>query len=72
MPKEINIIFDEETGRYAVDLSGYEGNKCLDELRKLMRNLRAEGVDAEVTSSKKKPPQIPLMPKSKTKAKIGG
>lgn len=59
MSKKITIAFDEKTGKFAVDMSGYEGKECEKDLRRLLEDLRSLGVDASLDDIEFKPPQIP-------------
>lgn len=59
MSKNITIAFDEKTGKFAVDMSGYEDRECEKDLRRLLENLRELGISVEEEDIEFKPPQIP-------------
>ncbi|MEA3272498.1 MAG: hypothetical protein U9P90_02415, partial [Patescibacteria group bacterium] len=67
MTKTINILFNEDTGEFFVDMSGFEGELCRSELVKIAKLLREEGIDVEFGDVKKKPPQIPISNKQTEK-----
>jgi hypothetical protein len=67
MSKKINIAFDEKTGKFAVDMSGYKGRDCEKDLRRLLENLRELGIDVNENDIEFKPPQIPENAKIKVK-----
>ena len=69
MSKKINIAFDEKTGKFAVDMSGYEGGECKKDLRRLLEDLRKLGIDVEEGDIEFKPPQIPENTKIKVRNK---
>ena len=59
MSKKIVISFDRKTGKIAVNMNGYDGGECGEDLKRLLENLKAFGVNVKIEDIDFKKPQLP-------------
>ena len=69
MAKKVIMVFDEQTGKFAIDMDGYDGDGCKEDAAKLIAALRAEGIEVDVEDVEDKAPVVPTGPtRQKVKA----
>ncbi len=60
MSKKITVVIGKN-GKMLVDYSGYSGDECFEEAKKLKAHLKALGLELEDEAAERKPPEIPEM-----------